>query len=71
MWSCGTEGRLLFENLCQHPSGASTARNSAPREHARIGPRDTAHVIVYNYFLSRVCMKTSLQTRVSNNTGRT
>jgi hypothetical protein len=48
-WSCGTEGRLLFENLCEHPEWRLRCQKLAPAERT-FGPRDTAHHIVHNYF---------------------
>jgi len=49
VWSCGTEGRLLFENLCEHEDWQERLMDLAPNleiEH----PSDMAAVIVNNYF---------------------
>jgi hypothetical protein len=56
-WSCGTEGRLLFENLCEHQDWQERLMDLAPDleiEH----PSDMAAVIVSRYF-SRVIAQES------------
>ncbi len=48
-WSCGTEGRLMFENLCEHEDWQERLIDLAPNleiEH----PSDMAAAIVTNYF---------------------
>jgi hypothetical protein len=53
LWSCGSEGRMLFENLCEHPEWRERCEELAPKSRT-FGPRDTAHVIVHNYFIGAV-----------------
>jgi hypothetical protein len=48
-WSCGTEGRLMYENLCEHEDWQERLMDLAPNleiEH----PSDMAAVIVTRYF---------------------
>jgi hypothetical protein len=48
-WSCGTEGRLMFENLCQHEDWRERLMELTPNleiEH----PSDMAAAIAINYF---------------------
>jgi len=48
-WSCGTEGRLLFENLVAHEDWQDRLQELAP-ELSGLSSSDTAIAIVTNYF---------------------
>jgi hypothetical protein len=48
-WSCGTEGRLMYENLCEHEDWQERLMDLAPNleiDH----PADMAAAILTNYF---------------------
>jgi hypothetical protein len=50
-WSCGSEGRLLFENLVAHEDWEYRLRELAPENaEALFGVTDCAVAIVTNYF---------------------
>lgn len=48
-WNCGTEGRLLFENLVAHEDWQDRLQELAP-ELSGLSAGDTAIAIVTNYF---------------------
>lgn len=52
-WSCGTEGRLLFENLVAHEDWQDRLQSLAP-ELSGLSAGDTATAIVTNYFSQNI-----------------
>lgn len=48
-WSCGTEGRLLLENLVLHEEARERCEKLAPKSRT-FGPKDLAAAIVIRYF---------------------
>ena len=48
-WNNGTQGRLLFENLCQHEDRLQRLRELAPKSR-KLSPASVAAAVLTKYF---------------------
>ena len=51
-WSCGSEGRMIFENLVEHPDWLSRLQDLCP-DNPKLTPYDASFEILTNYFSRR------------------
>jgi len=68
-WSCGTEGRLMYENLCEHEDWQERLMELAPNLEIEQAA-DMAAAIVTNYFGRAIAQESQWTLRTTSGAGR-